>query len=104
MVTARGGQSASTISLIAPATSHALALHSRMTFAERSRNWIRYCTVSGPQHLKRPVQRPFKAARDNQEPADSRGKTHAKNASDVSDRAVGVGRHSRLGNAGRATL
>ena len=43
-------------------------------FAERSRNWIWYCTVSGPQHLKRPVQRTFKAARDNQEPPDSRGK------------------------------
>jgi hypothetical protein len=45
MVTARGGQSASTISSIAPATFWALALHSRMTLAEPSRNWIRYCIV-----------------------------------------------------------
>ena len=35
--------------MIASATLRALALHSRITFAERSRNWIRYCTLSGPQ-------------------------------------------------------
>src|SRR5271166_6328441 len=47
------GQSASTISSIAPATSRTWALHSRMTFAERSRNWIRYRTLSGPLSRRR---------------------------------------------------
>ena len=41
----RRGQSASTMSLSASATVRALALRSRMTLPEASRNWTRYCMV-----------------------------------------------------------
>jgi hypothetical protein len=47
MLMARGGQSMSTMSAIAPAALRVLALISRTTLAEPSRNWIRYCTLSG---------------------------------------------------------
>jgi len=56
-------ESASTISSIAPATLRALALHSRMTFAEGSRNWIRYCTLSGPLSRPAPDQAVLKRSR-----------------------------------------
>ena len=58
MVTAAGGQSASTTIATTPVTFCAVSLHSRMTLAELSRNWIRYCTVSDPRlhHPRRGVQ------------------------------------------------
>src|SRR5271170_3917339 len=64
MVMARGGQSRSATSVIAPTAFRASAIKSRMTLALPSRNWIRYCMVKVDQsasQTKEGWRLPFRA-------------------------------------------